>query len=156
TDRQRSGMRVLVHAGCLSCHAGPMLSDMGFHNLGVASAAGAATDKGRVDAYEVLKSNPFNGQGAFMDGAPLAVEPGPNPRDVGAFRTPTLRNVTLTGPYMHNGSIAALADVIAFHVAGGGRGAGGFVGEVDPLLEAQRLSAQEIADLVDFLGALEG
>jgi cytochrome c peroxidase len=133
-----------------------MMSDMKFHNLGVPALPGAAPDQGRAGAYAILQANPFNGLGNFVDGPKVAPDTGPNPGDLGAFRTPTLRNVTLSAPYMHNGSSATLEDAIAFHAQGGGRGGTGFVGDVDPLLTAQSLSAQDIADLVDFFGALEG
>jgi cytochrome c peroxidase len=156
TEGQRRGMRVLVKSHCLDCHSGPMMSDMGYHNIGVPALDGAQPDPGRAAAYAILSANPFNGQGSFFDGTPLAPETGPNPGDLGAFRTPTLRNITLTAPYMHNGSSQTLQDAIAFHAAGGGRGGSGFVGDVDPLLTPQSLSQQDIADLVDFFGTLQG
>lgn len=70
----------------------------------------------------------------------------------GAFKVPTLRNVALTAPYMHNGSLATLEDVVQFYAGGAGR-ANGFP-SVDPLLKGFELSAQEQADLVAFLRAL--
>jgi cytochrome c peroxidase len=70
----------------------------------------------------------------------------------GAFRVPTLRNVALTAPYMHNGSLATLEDVVQFYADGAGR-ANGFP-SVDPLLKGFDLSGQDKADLVAFLRAL--
>ncbi|HSN74039.1 MAG TPA: cytochrome c peroxidase [Anaerolineae bacterium] len=70
----------------------------------------------------------------------------------GAFKVPTLRNVALTAPYMHNGSLATLAEVVQFYADGAGRPAG--FPFVDPLLKGFELSAQDKADLVAFLRAL--
>jgi cytochrome c peroxidase len=70
----------------------------------------------------------------------------------GAFKVPTLRNVALTTPYMHNGSLATLEDVVQFYADGAGRPAG--FPFVDPLLKGFELSAQDRVDLVAFLRAL--
>lgn len=70
----------------------------------------------------------------------------------GAFKVPTLRNVALTAPYMHNGSLATLEDVVQFYADGAGQ-AKGFP-SVDPLLKGFELSAQDKSDLIAFLRAL--
>jgi cytochrome c peroxidase len=70
----------------------------------------------------------------------------------GAFKVPTLRNVALTAPYMHNGSLASLEEVVQFYADGAGRPRG--VERVDPLLKGFELSAAEKADLIAFLEAL--
>ncbi len=70
----------------------------------------------------------------------------------GAFKVPTLRNVARSAPYMHNGSLATLDEVIAFYAAGAGRARHAV--DVDPLLKGFDLSAQEQADLVAFLQGL--
>ena len=70
----------------------------------------------------------------------------------GAFRVPTLRNVALTAPYMHNGSLATLDEVMQFYADGGGRAQGNK--DVDFFVQGFSLSQQEQADLVDFLHAL--
>ena len=71
--------------------------------------------------------------------------------DLGAFKTPSLREVALSGPYMHDGSLATLKDVVEFYDEGG---------EPNPWLDEdmQSLDLTEIekADLVSFLGALNG
>ena len=71
---------------------------------------------------------------------------------VGSFRVPTLRNVALSAPYMHNGSLATLDDVIDFYADGGGRVRG--VENMDALIQGFEISAQERADLIAFLDAL--
>jgi cytochrome c peroxidase len=73
------------------------------------------------------------------------------PQDRWKYRTPTLRNVALTAPYMHDGSMASLREVIEFY------NAGGVPNEVlDPLIRPLGLSENEIADLVAFLESLTG
>lgn len=81
-------------AGCDRCHDGPLLSDDGFHNIGVPPYG-----PGEVDGID---------EGRFLVTG--------DPADRFAFRTPPLRSVELTGPYMHDGSIATLEDAIAQHL----------------------------------------
>lgn len=76
-----------------------------------------------------------------------------NPDDMGRFKAPTLRNIALTAPYMHDGSIASLADVIAFY-AEGGRGAGISSPLKSQFMTGFTLSPQEINDLLTFLHSL--
>ena len=113
-------------AGCTGCHVGPTLSDEDFHNTGVAWRTGRLTDEGRA-----------------------AVTGLPGHR--GAFKTPTLREVSRTAPYMHDGSFTALADVVDFYDRGGAP---------NPSLDAQlrplKLTSAEKQDLVAFLRSLSG
>ncbi|MDX1686984.1 MAG: parallel beta-helix domain-containing protein [Candidatus Promineifilaceae bacterium] len=81
------------------------------------------------------------GRGAVADDAPE-----------GAFRVPSLRNVALTAPYMHDGSLATLEEVVDFYAEGGGRAHG--VEDVDPFVVGFDLTEQERADLIAFLYAL--
>src|SRR5207247_5127284 len=71
------------------------------------------------------------------------------PEDTGAFKTPTLRNVALTAPYMHDGSLPTLDAVVDFYNGGGGRRAG-----VDPAIVPLGLDSRDRQDLVAFLRAL--
>jgi parallel beta-helix repeat protein len=71
-----------------------------------------------------------------------------------AFKVPTLRNVALTAPYMHNGVLATLEDVIDFYGKGGGRGLGLDVPNIDDKIRPFSLTAEERADLIAFLHAL--
>lgn len=70
----------------------------------------------------------------------------------GAFKVPSLRNIALTAPYMHNGSLATLDDVVRFYADGGGRAHG--AQHVDPLVNGFDLTDRELDDLVAFLMAL--
>ena len=72
----------------------------------------------------------------------------------GHFGVPTLRNVALTAPYMHDGSLATLEDVVDFYRRGGGRAHGVPDDRVDPQVRAFAMSDEEVADLVAFLRAL--
>jgi cytochrome c peroxidase len=109
-------------ANCVACHMGPNFTDRGFHNIGV---------KDSVD------------QGRFAK-VPVRVLKG-------AFKTPSLRDVALTAPYMHNGSYRTLEEVIDLYDRGGDDRA-----NLDPNLKPLNLSAQEKSDLVEFLRSLTG
>jgi cytochrome c peroxidase len=138
------GLRIFVGKGnCGACHAGPTFSDGEFHDTGVRSAiAGGGTDPGRGGGIRKLRANPLNLLGRYDDdptgkSAAKTRDVSLERRNFGEFRVPGLRNVALTAPYMHNGSMASLADVVRLHPNRG------------PLL-----SAPESADLVAFLESL--
>jgi cytochrome c peroxidase len=127
SDAQRRGLDVFRGKGnCAVCHLGPNLTDEDFHNTGVGWKDGLGDDQGRAKITA-------------------------DPADSGAFKTPTLREIASSGPYMHDGSLATLADVVEFYDKGG---------EPNPhlSLEMQRLelTASEKTDLVEFLRALSG
>lgn len=119
TEAKR-GMEIFQGKGrCTVCHDGPNFTDYSFHNIGVDS-----DDQGR--------------------GAKLKL-----PSMQGAFKTPGLRNAMLTGPYMHDGSMGSLEEVVRFYNRGGDREKNRSM-EIKPL----NLSEQEIMDLIAFLGSL--
>ncbi len=137
-------------AGCLRCHDGAMLSDGRFHNLGLAPNPDIFNEPLRHITFRRF----FRTMG--LDAAGLREDPGryaitKRQEDWGRFRTPTLREVAATAPYMHDGSLATLADVVDFYDGGGGPGRG-----KDASLKPLGLSAAEKADLVAFLEALTG
>lgn len=126
TAEQQQGMAVFNgKAGCATCHTPPLFIDNRFHALGVPQAGPADEDPGR---FAITGDE----------------------RDRGAFRTPTLRNLTLTAPYMHDGVFATLDEVIAFYDAGGGPVPGRTGTEIGPL----HLSERERKALVAYLGSL--
>lgn len=118
-------------AGCSGCHSysadSPFFTDFRVHNTGLGWDPAASRYRD-------------GGAGAIGAGA-LA----------GAFRTPTLRDVARTGPYMHDGSLASLRSVIDYFDRGGGGGPGR-----DPRLRPLRLSERDKQDLEAFLVALTG
>ena len=116
---------------CTACHVGPNFSDERFHNTGIAWQAVA----GRV--------------GVLLDEGRAAATG--KPEDRGAFKTPTLREVARTAPYMHDGSVASLPDVVQFYDEGGRANA-----NRDPELRPLHLTPNEKQALVAFLGSLSG
>lgn len=113
-------------ARCILCHNGPNFTDNQFHNLGVPQVGPLKADEGR---FAVTRQE----------------------RDKGAFKTPTLRSIAQTAPYMHDGAFQTLEEVIDFLNAGGGPNA-----HLSPLMKPVGLSAEEKADLLAFLKALDG
>lgn len=124
TEAQKRGLVLFVgKADCAMCHRGPNFADDQFHALGVAGSGSADTGRFKVTGVEA---------------------------DRYAFKTPTLRNVALTAPYMHDGSVTTLRGVIEFYNAGGGHE------PKSPLLRKLGLSEREKADLEAFLESLTG
>src|SRR5262245_29779395 len=123
-------------AACSTCHrlappssepwtnAPVLFTDMRFHNLGIGFRGGRFTDPGRFGV-------------SGLDA------------DLGAFRTPSLRNVARTAPYMHDGSLATLEEVVEFYDKGGDANP-----HLSPLIRKLELTKEEQADLVEFLKAL--
>jgi cytochrome c peroxidase len=134
---------------------GPTLSDDRLHDIGVPALADHAVDPGLTqEAVDEREQSVFNAAGPFYDGGPVAVT-APTPV-LGAFRTPSLRNVRGSAPYGHDGVFASLEEVVDFHLSGGGRDASTFAGSVDPALVPRDVSAQDRAALIEFLEALDG
>ncbi len=162
TGAQKRGLALFIgKAACVDCHNGPTLSDQQFYNTGVpqtVAETAAKIDQGRFDDLSRTLSNTFNGAGKFSDDpvAGAAKLEGLEPVDEikGLFRTKSLRHVDKTGPYMHNGSLLTLEDVVAFYNRGGGDS--GFVGAKHPAMVPLFLTPQEARDLVEFLKALTG
>lgn len=123
-DSARAGLWFYEsRGGCWRCHSGPNFSDEDFHNTGV----GARDDE------------PQPGRAAITG----------QPEDRGRFKTPTLRGVALTAPYMHDGSLATLEEVVEFYRQGGRANAG-----LDPALAPIDMSPDDARNLVAFLQAL--
>jgi cytochrome c peroxidase len=112
--------------GCSACHIGPNFTDENFHNTGVAWRDDRLTDEGR-----------FAVSGASQDH--------------GAFKTPTLREAARTAPYMHDGSLATLEDVVEFYSEGGRPNP-----NLDPQIRPRRFSVEEKRALIAFLKTLSG
>lgn len=125
TDAARGLALFKGKANCASCHSGPDMTDGRFHNVG-AGMQRSVQDLGR---YEVTKQD----------------------KDKGAFKTPTLRNLSDTFPYMHDGSLATLEEVVEFFDKGGHPNPW-----LDPEIKPLGLSAEEKRDLSSFLVALNG
>ncbi|NNF40704.1 MAG: hypothetical protein HKN64_04945, partial [Woeseiaceae bacterium] len=111
------GLRLFIgEAQCTRCHNGSLLTNNEFHNTGVLSAAGELPDRGRADGLREVQAEPFNCLGDYSDDAerhcPELVYVRTGPELVGAVRTPSLRNVSVTAPYMHKGQLATIEAVL--------------------------------------------
>lgn len=126
-------------AGCVNCHAEPMLTNFGFSNVGVPSAGTFALE-GTLDF----------GFGKRTDLTQTPFVQHDDPSDYMKFKVPQLRMVALTGPYMHNGGLDTLEDVVDFFNDGGGPDLSGNATK-DATLVPLGLTAQEKSDLVRFL-----
>jgi cytochrome c peroxidase len=155
---EQRGAQIFVGRGkCSSCHLGAFLSDQKFHNVGLEPTAVAVAfiDEGDMGASVGLAediADPLNVRGPFSDGDDGRLPKAIAPNMTGAFRTPTLRCVTKRPTFMHTGQLSSLSEVVAFFAVGGDPFGYPGTSEIGPL----GLSAAEQADLVAFLGALEG
>jgi cytochrome c peroxidase len=166
TQQEVDGLRVFIGKGqCVSCHNGPLFSDQHFHNTGVPPRDAAKPDHGRAAAIAKVQSDEFNCLGAFSDAKTTQCEElrfmaTDDPSMAGAFKTPSLRNVSLRPPYMHAGQFASIEAVIAHYV----RAPAAFVGQTElsqggngnSIRKPIRLSEQEVKALAAFLGTLSG
>jgi cytochrome c peroxidase len=125
TKLEKQGLEVFNGKGhCTACHWGPNFTDGRFHNLGVPAKDPKNPDLGR---YVVTK----------------------NPADMGAFKTPTMRDVSLRAPYLHDGSEKTLESLIDFYNRGGGSDP-----NLDPLMVPLGLSKLEKKALIAFIRTL--
>ena len=141
SEQEVFGLHIFrTKAGCANCHNGPLLSDGGTHNIGLSFFGRSLEDLGR---YEVSG----------------------NPVDAGRFKTPTLRHVARTGPYMHNGIFPHLRGIVRFYEGGGGRvldkhrdakreALYDAARTKSPLLKSFELTREERDALVAFLNAI--
>lgn len=161
-EAAQRGFRLFTgKAGCAACHTigteHALLTDDALHNTGVGyaeSMAGEPPSRKVTVAPGVVVDVPTAVVAAVSEPAPGDLglyEVTQDPDDRWKYRTPTLRNVALTAPYMHDGSLPTLDAVVAFYDAGG------VPNEVlDPLIRPLGLSTAERADLVAFLRSLTG
>ncbi len=126
TTLEKQGLEIFNGKGhCTACHWGPYFSDGRFHNIGVKEADPKNPDLGR---FVVTK----------------------DPRDTGAFKTPTVRDAARRAPYLHNGSVPSLEALVDFYDRGGD-----VRQHLDPLIVPLGLSRQEKNALVAFMRALD-
>jgi cytochrome c peroxidase len=152
------GLRIFVGKGnCSVCHFGPQFTNGEFADTGVPFfIAPGKVDAGRQGGIERLKENPFNLLGRYNDDKSGASAIGTRHvqaqhRNFGEFRVPGLRGVAQTAPYMHNGSLATLSDVVKFYSE---LNEERLHADGEKILRPLGLSAQESADLRTFLESL--
>ena len=133
-EEQKKGKDLFIgQAGCHSCHTPPMLSDAylnsdgAYHNVGI-GIEGKSTDEVDVGRQKVSE----------------------NPSEWAAFKTPSLRNVSKTAPYFHDGSVAKLEDAVRFMASGGYKNP-----KLDAKMVDKKLTDEQITQLVAFLGSLD-
>lgn len=154
---QKRGLKLFQgKANCIACHNGPLLTDQRFHNLGVPRAedwleSGLAQITFRYQQY--AKGVTEDMYRKIKDDAGLYYRTKQN-RDKGKFRTPPLRYTAYTAPYMHNGALYELREVVEFYNQGGG--ANEFAANKTKLLKPLKLTDSEIDDLAEFLESLSG
>jgi cytochrome c peroxidase len=161
TPAAKRGLALFIgKAACVDCHSGPTLTDNKFHNTGVTQAGinAPVTDNGRFDEIPKTLSNDFNTWSKYSDDQALGQAKMATLKQTddlkGTFRTGMLRQIEMTGPYMHTGSLETLEDVVRFYNWGGGTA--GFAGTKSSAMVPLLLSDGEMADLVAFLHSLTG
>jgi cytochrome c peroxidase len=117
----KKGWKHFQSLGCVSCHQLPLFTDQGYHNIGLYSKY---ADSGRARLTD-------------------------RPEDHGKFRTPSLRNVAVTGPYMHDGSLGTLQEVIAHFERGGLKHQ-----NRSPLIRPLQVDSTQKSQLIAFLTCL--
>ncbi|MFM8890041.1 MAG: cytochrome-c peroxidase, partial [Planctomycetia bacterium] len=127
SDEAKRGREIFFteRGNCTACHVGANLADEKYHNLGI------GMDKPEPDLGRFVVSK--------------------EEKDTGAFKTPTVRNVALSAPYMHDGSIASLEEVVEWYDKGGHANP-----HLSDKIRPLKLSAQDKADLVAFMKACTG
>lgn len=155
------GLRLFIgDANCRLCHNGPLFSDGEFHSIGAPLRQGTSPrDPGRFAGAELVVASPFNAAGRFSDDttgrrAERIRTLARSPETWGQFRTPSLRGVAATAPYMHAGQFATLRDVIRFYSTLEGQVIAGHHRET--VLEPLGLTDEQINDMVAFLESLGG
>jgi len=162
TPAARRGFELFVGRGqCTACHHGPLLSDLEFHDTRVPVRHGApADDPGRERGLRSLRASEFGVTSRWSDDPDGAATdkvrylPSDEHRHAGApeFKTPSLRNVALTAPYMHNGAFDTLEEVVRFYSERDDLRPSNAPGET--ILQPLGLSDAEVHDLVAFLESL--
>ena len=125
TPDEAAGLRLFIGQGkgqgnCIHCHNGPLLTNNEFHNIGLPVSDPKPEDDGRAAGAKAVRASPFNCLSPHSDAKPgdcreLDFIKHQGPEIAGAFKAPTLRNVGLTGPYMHDGRFASLQEVLAHY-----------------------------------------
>ena len=158
SEAAQRGLKIFIGKGaCNTCHAGPNFTNGEFHDTGISQFIGPGeVDPGRHRGIREVTASRFNLLGPYNDDPTRATAIGTRHvtlehRHFGEFKVPTLRNAAFSAPYMHNGQLATLADVVRHY------------SEIDidrlhadgeQILKPLRLSAREAADLATFLVTL--
>ncbi len=159
SESARRGLRIFVGRGqCILCHAGPNFSDGEFHNIGLPRHPELPRDSGRFAGIRKLEEDRFKGTGEFSDDRSektniktryLVVKV----NNLGEFKTPSLRNVAESAPYMHDGRFATLREVLDFYSELPDKPP---LGHREETLRPLKFTEQEKDDVEAFLRSLTG
>ncbi len=160
SDEALYGLELYLGEGaCHFCHSGPNFTNREFHNIGLGPRDWLdAEDRGRYDGIATVQAGTFNGAGDFSDdpvtGAAKLAYLARGDEQLGQFKTPSLRNVTDTAPYMHGGHFETLEDVVTYYKD---LEETPVYSHAEDLLDAQDAwGDEEVAALVAFLESLTG
>lgn len=154
-DAQVRGLSLFVRqANCVACHHGPMFTDRAFHNLGLPFSG--PFDPGRSQGARAVLDHELNCRSPWSDAESCEeleyLDPS-FPDFEQAFKTPSLRGVARTAPYMHHGELATLHDVLAFYDELPGSES---VNHRELTLQPLSLTREQREDIIRFLHALSG
>jgi cytochrome c peroxidase len=158
--REVAGLELFLsgRTGCLACHHGPHFTDGGFHNIGTGELGAANEDLGRANGSQLVGNSEFNCASLLNDVSPApdcARRPSGFGAEVialqrGAFKTPGLRSLSATAPYLHDGRFTTLEEVLDYYRRPPDKAS--VRHELPARLD---LSDREISDLARFLRALD-
>ncbi len=143
---------------CWACHSGPGFSNKEFHNIALPEADGIDNESGgRYDGIAALQANPLNSMGSYSDDPSDAdlkltylVQ---SPEEIGSYKTPGLRNLLDTAPYMHGGHFATLTEVVQHYNQMDDRP---IIGHREELLLPLFWTDTQVGQVVAFLESLQG
>ncbi|MEQ8778771.1 MAG: cytochrome c peroxidase [Roseibium album] len=156
-EAQKRGLELFTgKAGCSQCHNGALLTNQKYYNLGVPPYDGWETDEiAQITfRYELYAKGSTEEMYRTFKDDPGAYFRAKDKNHLGKFRVPSLRYTKYTAPYMHNGMIETLEDVVEFYNQGGGENE--FAKTKSKLIKPLGLNDDEKADLVAFLESLTG
>lgn len=159
SDDAKAGAALFVgEANCWACHSGPIFTNKEFHNVALPAVDGLDNESpGRHTGIDALLNNPFNSWGDYSDNTADAEEKlghlVQSPEQLGTFKTPSLRNLLDTAPYMHGGHFDTLTEVVQHY---SDMNDPPLVGHREELLLPQLWTEEEVAQVVAFLESLQG
>ena len=154
SKNELAGLRLFIgQAQCMNCHNGPLLTNFSFHNTGIFPRPGGVPDMGRVSGVSLVREDPFNCLSKFNDSSEkncdelMFMKTGDEL--IGAQKTPSLRSLIGTEPYMHAGQFTTLQEVLNHYNTADGA----FIGhnEAKPL----NLNQTQLHNLEAFLRSLD-
>ncbi len=155
SDDEQAGLKLFLDGGrtqCLRCHNGPLFTNYGFHNIATGIAEDGVPDFGRTVGLQAALLDEFNCRGSYsdlpQDNCSEIRFVGDAHASYGEFKVPTLRNIALTAPYMHDGRFVTLESVVEFYTQTPDANIGPHE------LPELELSDQEIKQLASFLASL--